>query len=289
MDPQAEVEVTPEPQTTQEPPTDEQRLDALRSGFSLERTTETPAELEEKQEEQPAADPEDAPVTITKKQFAQLMAAAQEVPNLRATVDKGFGSFGNTLRDYGQRIKSFGEANGIPVLNMSDEEIAELTQDFPSLAAFATKLKAARPQTYDEEQLLTKLSERMGERIKPDELVQKAEGQAWKRFAKARASEIHDDWEQICNSDDGFATFVRAKGDAFVANLKRASDDFDYRVITSAVSDYKQAKKATEDKADLRRQRLNGNVTPRGAAPAPEPPRTREQALNAGFKSVTGR
>lgn len=282
MDP--EVTTTTEENTEHQEaqqPTEEQRLEALQRGFDNpnQRPTETPGESgREAGQEQPPVEY----VQLTKQEADELRAAAKQVLELQATVNKGFGSFGNTLRDYGQRIKQFADGGGVPAFDMSEDEIAELQADFPPLAKFATKLKAARAIDSDS------LVQRVSERLNPDDLVQQAEDRAWKRIAKARAAELHEDWEQVANSDE-FARHVASKGDEYLGKVRAASETWDYRTITSAISDFKKAKQKAQEQADLRRQRINDNVNPRGTSPTGDPPRTREDALNAGFKSVQGR
>ena len=231
-----------------------------------EARTETPAPVVE---EQPAeVKPEYA--KITKEEWESLKNSADLINQLRTTQDKGFGTFGETIRGIKSQLQGMTAGKKF---DMSTEKIEEYREaGFPELAdafEFISGMHSAPAMPAPEA---------------PD-IAQQIEQTVEKRLL----ARDHRDWQQIDN-DPRFHAFIGLLPDDRRQALAKASNEYDSSVISQEMTAFKQSlQKPTQgaaqvDQSASRRRIMQASMTPRGSGSANQSAGSTEQA---GFDSVT--
>ena len=237
--------------------TPEQEAAEFAEGFDdnlLESPTATPGQQEgatEPSEPETPKEPE-APAV----EYVQLTKAERdELMGLRAQQEK---SFGTAFGKIGGIERTLQQLNSGAQVEISQEDIDALKDDFPPLAAALEKVRNMRALPgagVPTEQL--------------DELVQQRIAPALQRMELRMLAKDHPDFKQI-DADPAFAAWVQAQPEAFKQTLAQASAAYDSEVVSDAMTKFKQSRKAApadtgSDQATARRSRIAANVTPRGS------------------------
>lgn len=243
------------------------------AGFEDEPTatpTETPAAQQDdqnqgEQTDQPA-DPAPEYVQLTKAERDELMA-------LRELREQSQRQFGTAFGKIGGIERMLKELSTGAQVEINQEDIDALKDDFPPLAAALEKVRSLRALPgagVDQEQIETLVEQRVAPRLQRMEL---------RLLAKD-----HPDWKQI-DADPAFAQWVAAQPDEFKQTLAQASQSYDSEVVSDAMTKFKQSRKAAPtpaaDPASARRSRMSAAVTPRGVGGPAAPNPTDD--LMAGF------
>ena len=240
------------------------------AGFDDDTTaapTETPAAQQDdttqgENTEQPA-EPVPEYVQLTKAERDELFA-------LREQAQKQFGTAFGKIGGIERRLQ---ELNTGAQVEISQEDIDALKDDFPPLAAALEKVRNLRalPGGLDPDKLDSMVAER----------VSKVE----QKFELRLLAKDHPDWKQI-DADPAFAAWVATQPDEFKQGLAQASQAYDSAVVSEAMTKFKQARRTAPantggDPASARRSRMSAAVTPRGVGGPATPNATDD--LMAGF------
>ena len=239
------------------------------NGIEDEVRTETPAPVIEEQPEE--VKPEYA--QITKAEWESLKNSADLINQLRTTQDKGFGTFGETIRG----IKS--QLQGMTVgkkFDMSTEKIAQYREDgFPELAdafEFISGMHSApampAPEAVD------------------------IDTQIKHGVEKGLLARDHRNWQQIDN-DPRFHAFIALLPDDRRQALVKASNEYDSSVVSREMTAFEQSLQkptpttqgaAQADQSASRRRIMQASMTPRGSGSANQ---SAGSTYESGFDSVT--
>ena len=241
------------------------------AGFD-DDTTATPTETPAAQQDgagqgdngEPAqAEPAPEYVQLTKAERDELMG-------LRDQAQKQFGTAFGKIGGIERRLQ---ELNTGAQVEISQEDIDALKDDFPPMAAALEKVRNLRalPGGLDPDKLDSMVAERVSK------LEQKLE---LRLLAKD-----HPDWKQI-DADPAFAAWVASQPDEFKQGLAQASQAYDSAVVSEAMTKFKQSRRTApantgSDPASARRSRMSAAVTPRGVGGNATPNATDD--LMAGF------
>jgi len=240
------------------------------AGFDDDTTatpTETPAAQQDdttqgENTEQPA-EPVPEYVQLTKAERDELFA-------LREQAQKQFGTAFGKIGGIERRLQ---ELNTGAQVEISQEDIDALKDDFPPLAAALEKVRNLRalPGGLDPDKLDSMVAER----------VSKVE----QKFELRLLAKDHPDWKQI-DADPAFAAWVASQPDEFKQGLAQASQAYDSAVVSEAMTKFKQSRRTAPantggDPASARRSRMSAAVTPRGVGGNAAPNATDD--LMAGF------
>lgn len=250
--------------------TPEQQEDAdFAAGFDEDTTatpTATPAEQQDDAAQgengEPAqADPPPEYVQLTKGERDELFA-------LREQATKQFGTAFGKIGGIERRLQ---ELNSGAQVEISQEDIDALRDDFPPLAAALEKVRSLRalPGGMDPDKLESMVTER----------VSKVE----QRLELRLLAKDHPDWKQVDSSPD-FQAWVAAQPDEFKVKLAEASQTYDSETVSAAMTRFKQSRRTAApapDPASARRSRMSAAVTPRGVGGPAAPNPTDD--LMAGF------
>jgi hypothetical protein len=231
---------------------------AFAAGFDDDTTdtpTETPADQQDadtQQQERPA------PAEPAPPEYAQFTKAERdELMALREQAQKQFGTAFGKIGGIERTIKSLTDGAQVDI---SQEDIDALRDDFPPLAAALEKvrnLRALPGAGVDQEQIANLVAERVSA--------------VEQKFELRLLAKDHPDWKQI-DADPAFAQWVAAQPDEFKQTLAQASQGYDSSVVSDAMTKFKQSRKAAPapaaDPASARRSRMSAAVTPRGASGA---------------------
>ena len=235
----------------------DQRENAFAAGFDDDTTatpTETPAEQQDNANQQEAepvqAEPAPEYVQLTKAERDELIAMRQKWENQFGTA---FGKIGGIERT----IKSLTDGAQVEI---SQEDIDALKDDFPPLAAALEKVRNLRALPgggVDQEQIASLVAEKVSA--------------VEQKFELRLLSKDHPDWKQI-DADPAFAQWVAAQPDEFKQTLAHASQSYDSAVVSNAMTMFKQSRRTAPapaaDPASARRSRMSAAVTPRGTSGA---------------------
>ena len=255
--------------------TPEQEAAAFAQGFDDEPTatpTETPAAQQD--DTNPGENTEPAPAEPAAPEYAQFTKAERE--ELMALREQAQKQFGTAFGKIGGIERTLQQLNSGAQVDISQEDIDALKDDFPPLAAALEKvrnLRALPGAGVDQEQIASLVAEKVSA--------------VEQKFELRLLAKDHPDWKQI-DADPAFAAWVAAQPDEFKQTLAQASQGYDSAVVSDAMSKFKQSRKAAPatpaaDPASARRSRIAANVTPRGGGnpAAPDP----NDDFNAGFNS----
>ena len=231
---------------------------AFSAGFDDDTTatpTETPAAQQDAKtqgENSTPAQAEPAPeyVQLTKAERDELIATRQQWEKQFGTAFGKIGGIERTLQ----------QLNSGAQVEISQEDIDALKDDFPPLAAALEKVRNLRALPgggVDQEQIASLVAEKVSA--------------VEQRFELRLLSKDHPDWKQI-DADPAFAQWVAAQPDEFKQTLAHASQSYDSAVVSNAMTMFKQSRRTAPapaaDPASARRSRMSAAVTPRGTSGA---------------------
>ena len=234
------------------------------AGFD-DGTTATPTETPAAQQDdgKPAATTQEEPAEPAPEYVQLTKAERDELFALREQATKQFGTAFGKIGGIERRLQ---ELNSGPQVEISQEDIDALKDDFPPLAAALEKVRNLRGLP--------------GGSVDPDavaSIVEQRVSAVQQRLELRLLAKDHPDYEQI-DADPAFAAWVQTQPDEFKQRLAKASGEYDSSVVSDAMTKFKQSRKAAPatpapDLAAARRSRIAANVTPRGAGgnAAPNP------------------
>lgn len=232
---------------------------AFDAGFEDDTTaapTETPAEQQDTDTQQEASTAPAAPAAPEYAQFTK--AERDELMALREQAQK---QFGTAFGKIGGIERTLQQLNSGAQVEISQEDIDALKDDFPPLAAALEKVRNLRALPgggVDQEQLASLVAEKVSA--------------VEQKFELRLLSKDHPDWQQV-DKDPAFGAWVAAQPDEFKQTLAQASLSYDSAVVSNAMTMFKQSRKAAPatpaaDPAAARRSRMSAAVTPRGTSGA---------------------
>jgi len=242
------------------------------AGFNDDTTatpTATPAAQQDDADQGDSGEQAQATPAI---EYVQLTKAERdELMGLRDQAQK---QFGTAFGKIGGIERTLQQLNSGAQVDISQEDIDALKDDFPPLAAALEKvrnLRALPGSSVDPEQIEALVEQRVAPRLQRMEL--------------RLLSKDHPDWKQI-DGDPAFAAWVAAQPDEFKQNLAQASKAYDSEVVSEAMTKFKQSRRTApantgSDPASARRSRMSAAVTPRGVGGNAAPNATDD--LMAGF------
>lgn len=230
--------------------------------------TETPAGNEQTQTPEPAeAAQEPAPppklAQITEDQYAELLARAAAVDELKAGLDKkvdtAFGKIGeiNRLIASLQQSTPAGEA-----ISLNDDDLAELSSEFPEIAAMTAKglnrvlsrLKGTGGTSPDIESIVQ-------QRLAPvmEALPTRVEAMVSEKLL----AKEHGDWRAIVGKPDEKTEYRAWLSTQPAEYQQTVSETYDSVVIGESLTRFEEARKKAEA-ANQRKSRFEAAATPRG-------------------------
>lgn len=245
-------------------------------GFAnLEAPTATPGQTDKPAEN--AETPAIEYAQLTKAEYEELKGRAALVEELKATQEK---SFGTAFGKIGGIERTIQQLQAGPQIEISQEDIDALREDFPPLAAALEKVRNMRglPGAGMD---AAKLDELVQQRIAP--ALDSINARVAQAVEMRLLAKQHPDFREVDQSDD-FKAWVQQQPKSFVDQLVKASTEYDSDFVGSAMTKFKQSRKAAanqSDPASARRSRMSAAVTPRGSGtPAASDPL---DEFNAGF------
>lgn len=251
---------------------DTQDQSGFDDGFSDTPTTTplaTPPADETDAASAPAA-PAPAPKlkTITEDEWNDLQARAALIDEIKATqasgLDKAFGKIGGIER-------TLSELRSGTKVDISDDEINAVEEDWPAVANLLRKVRAAGTDAPAlDEDALGQLVEK---RLAP--VMQSLPQQVEQAVEVRLLSKVHPDWKDQTAKPE-WGQYVGALP---AAEARKLYDAWDSDYIAGHLTTFKKALKASTS----RRQELAEAATPRGVGGA-TPGSSIEDEFNAGFK-----
>ena len=247
---------------------------AFAAGFDDDTTatpTETPAEQQDNATQQEEGTT--APAEPAAPEYVQLTKAERD--ELMGLRDQAQRQFGTAFGKIGGIERTLQQLNSGAQVEINQEDIDALKDDFPPLAAALEKVRNLRALPgggVDQEQIANLVAEKVSA--------------VEQKFELRLLSKDHPDWKQI-DADPAFAQWVASQPDEFKQTLAQASQSYDSEVVSDAMSKFKQSRKAAPaptpaaDPASARRSRMSAAVTPRGVGGPATPNATDD--LMAGF------
>ena len=247
-------------------PTEEESRQQFAQGIQAATSTETPRIEQENQADEA---PEIEYAKLTKAEYEDLRSRAAQVDELRATQDKSFGTFGRTIKGIQDTIQGFQSGAQVEI---SQEDIDALRDDFPPLAAALEKVRNMRAlpgASVDSAQI----DEMVQQRIAP------ALTSMEQKFELRLLAKEHPDFKAV-DADPAFAQWVATQPDEFRQSLATASQSYDSEVVGAAMSKFKAARKTAPPVQNnpTRNSRMTAAVTPRGSGAARAPVGNDERA-----------
>lgn len=268
MDPEVTADTQADTQQQEQTTQDSNPEAAFLAGFDG-TPTETPAEPQATQEEQATETPAPKLRTLTEDEYTQLMARAAEVDAIKETHAK---SFGTAFGKIGGIERTLNEIRSSGIKMPSKDKLDKIRNDLPEIAELFDEIAviAAPPS-----------------QAAPDvtAIVEQARIQARNELRSELLADQHSDWRDVTNSEE-FVAFAKAKGDAFMGSLAKASQDWDHRTIGKAITEFKDSRKKAQTTAAIRRDRIESAVNPRGTSAPVAAAKSREDAFLEGFKSA---
>lgn len=213
--------------------------------------TETPADQQDDATQQETAPAEPVP------EYVQLTKAERD--KLMALGDQAQRQFGTAFGKIGGIERTLQQLNSGAQVEISQEDIDALKDDFPPLAAALEKVRNLRALPgggVDQEQIANLVAEKVSA--------------VEQKFELRLLAKDHPDWKQI-DGDPAFAAWVAAQPDEFKQTLAQASQGYDSAVVSDAMTKFKQSRRTAApapDPASARRSRMSAAVTPRGTGGA---------------------
>jgi len=241
----------------------EQDLAGFDEGFTNDphSPTETPGDggQDEGQRQEPA---QVEYVQLTKTEYEELRARTALIEDLKSTQERSFGTAFGKIGGIERTIQQLQSGNRVEI---DQEDIDALREDFPPLAAALEKIRSLRGLP--------------GSGVEPDQIeamvndsLAKAGQQREGRFERRelrRLARAHPDYQQI-DQDSAFSEWVAKQPAEFREDLAEASSIYDSDVVIDAMTKFKQSRRAAPDNtgtdpASARRSRKEAAVTPRGS------------------------
>lgn len=278
--------------------TEEQQQETFAAAFEdgAPGTTQQPVVATEAQPDTPAETPveEVEYVQLPKKDYERMMAATAAAETMEAQFNKVFGTIGNVKNELLQKLQASAPAGA--AVEITDDDFAELKEDFPELAGHTraalerilkrvgVKGTGEATQTFDPKTLEPVVDART-HALQLEELDDMRPGwrdivgdpktkpeDAAKPFRVWLAAQPKEYQDKISNTQSAAIT-ARAI-DKFEADQKKAAEK------PTAQSDPKPASPQTA----IRKDRIEAAVAPRGTGVAPaKKPLTEEDHFQAGF------
>jgi hypothetical protein len=236
---------------------------AFAAGF--DDTTATPTETPAEQQDEDTLHDEGTTATAepAAPEYAQLTKAQlDDLLAIKAMQEK---QFGTAFGKIGGIERTLQQLNSGAQVDISQEDIDALKDDFPPLAAALEKVRSLRALPggrLDQDELDELLGQRLSQR--EEERQEREQRRELRRLRRA-----HPDWKQI-DADPAFAEWVKAQSDEFKEDLADASATYDASMVSEAMTLFKQSRKAapTADRATAWKSRAAAAVTPRGSGGA---------------------
>jgi Skp family chaperone for outer membrane proteins len=234
--------------------------------------------------------------TLSQTEMKSLLARLEEIDKLKASQDKAFGRLG-TLQETLGKLQQAQHTGVTP--EISDEDMAEISNDFPELGARLkttlqkimgkSRTSAAAPATpaqqpaFDPAPLMSQLDAKLAE--------QRSEIEKIKQQSEAKIlTALHRDWKQVVN-DDKFKLWLQGQSAEYRDKINAS---WDAEEIGGAIDEFKKAQQPAKPaptaapSKQSKANRLEAAVTPQGVkAPDTQQISDDEQFL-AGFRSVRG-
>ena len=277
--------------------TEEQQEQAFTAAFEdgAPATTQQPVVATEAQPETPAETPVEEEVVeyvqVSKKDLDRLMAAAEKVDTIDTQFNKVFGTIGNVKNELLNRLQQTAPAGAS--IELTDEDFAELKEDFPELAGHTrtalerilkrlnVKGTGEATQAIDPEKLKPLVDERT-HALQLEELddmhpgwrdIVGKPGDAENPFRKWLATQPKEYQDKISNTQSAAIT-------------KRAIDKFEAAQKAAEKPAAQPNPKPPSPQTAIRKDRIEAAVQPRGTGVAPlKKPLTEEDHFQAGFQS----
>lgn len=274
--------------------TEEQAAASLAEGFEEAAPQAQPVTTQPVSEGEPAAvvQPDDEVVQVTRRDLNRLMAAADKAETIDVQMSKVFGTIGNVKNELMNRLTASAAAGG--AIEISDDDFAELQEDFPELAkhtkaAFERILKRGG---------LRGTGDPATAQINTDEIVSRADALRREDGLK-ELSFLRPDWRQIvgftaegqADPDSEYRKWLAAQPAEYQETVRNTNSA---RITDRSIEEFLEHKAAktrptTSSPApntDVRRARINGAVQPTGTGTRPAPTRpTPEDEFRQGFAS----
>lgn len=268
---------------TVEPQTDEQATRDFAAGFDNEATPAAPAATEPPSDQAGRAPVEVEYVQVTKGDFDRLMAAAEKAETVDQQFAKVFGTIGNVKNEVLNRLQAQ-TASGADI-QLSDEDFAELQEDFPSIAG---QTKTALERIFKRMNLRGTGGQPATVEADPEKIRETFRAERV-REQLAELDDLHPDWRDVVGRPgDETNAFRRWLKDQPEDYRKRVEQTESAAITSRAIDRFKAslAKPAEARQPEAPRDRRADAVQPRGTGTAPPPRRsTPEDDLRAGYES----
>lgn len=205
-------------------------------------------------EDEPEQQPEIEYAQLTKAEVEELRSRAALVEELRATQDKSFGTFGRTIKGLQDTLAQFQAGAQVDI---SQEDIDALREDFPPMADALAKIKRMRSLPVAGVDPNT-LNELVQQRLAP------AISAIEQKFEMRLLAKDHPDFQQI-DADPEFSQWVGRQPAEFRSALAKASAEYDSSTVSDALTKFKAARKTGALQDSTRKSRVAAAVTPRGS------------------------
>jgi hypothetical protein len=224
-------------------------------------------------------------VQVTKKDFDRLMAAAEKAETVDATFNKVFGTIGNVKNELLQRVQAMTPTGA--EIKLSDEDFAELKEDFPELAG---KTKSVLERVFAKVNLRGTGEQPAPVEVDPEK-VREAVKEARIQDELQALSDLHPGWRTIVgkpDEDNDFRRWLKQQPQDYQDRVKNTlSANVTARAIDKFLADKEvQTTQPPARPNGSRRERFEEAVQPRGTGTPPPPKRsTPEDDFHAGFSS----
>lgn len=271
MDP----EVTPDTQADaqqQEQTTQDSNPEAVFLSGVQGTPTETPAEPQATQEEKAEEAPAPKLRMLTEDEYQEWISDRSKIKEIKEIKEQHQKSFGTAFGKIGGIERTLNEIRSSGIKMPSKDKLDRIRNDLPEIAELFDEIAviAAPP---------SQAAPDYAELIEQARIVARQESRA--EALKAQ----HSDWRDVTNSEE-FVAFARAKGDAYMGELAKASQDWDHLTIGKAITEFKDSRKRAATTASIRRDRIESNVNPRGTSAPVAAAKSREESYIEGLKSV---
>jgi len=261
----------------------EQDLAGFDEGFTNDphSPTETPGDggQDEGQRQEPA---QVEYVQLTKTEYEELRARTALIEDLKSTQERSFGTAFGKIGGIERTIQQLQSGQQVEI---DQEDIDALREDFPPLAAALEKIRSLRMLSGGGGIAPEQLEDMVQQRIAP--ALESIDTRVNQSVQMHLLSEKHADWREVDKSPE-FAAWVQQQPEDYRAQLVAASTNYDSTFIGSAMTKFKQTRRTEPDNtgtdpASARRSRKEAAVTPRGSGtPAASDP---NDEFNAGFQT----
>lgn len=235
-------------------------------------------------------------VQITKAQFEELQGTIKRVATTEQTLNKLNGSLGNIFQIV-QKLQS--ETPKGEAIEVTDETVAELTEDYPQLATamkaiLAKALKGRVGTGTAEPAKVAPVAPVVVPTVDTETVRKLVKDDGGAREIKA-LTEDHPQWREIVGIVDSegkydpkneYRIWLAKQPAAYQAQINGASTAL---VISKSIDKF-QADKAKKVPAPIppknkQRDRIADAVTPKGDGSPPPPTNTADEDFNAGFRT----